>query len=53
MTLLFTFLCVSPTIVFAVLFWLGYVSGDIQNATTPFALAMTLLALFFGSLIKQ
>ena len=53
MTLLYAFLCVCPTIIFAVLFWLGHISGDIQNATTPFALAMTLLALFFGSLIKQ
>jgi hypothetical protein len=53
MTLLYTFLCLCPTVIFAVLFWLGYISGDIQNATTPFVLAMALLALFFGSLIKR
>lgn len=39
--------CAAPLLVFAALFLLGFVTGDLQNATTPLAMSMTA----FGVLI--
>lgn len=46
-------LCLSPFLIFCVLYLLGYIYGDIQDATTPLALALTFLGIFLGSLIKR
>ncbi|KAF5526347.1 hypothetical protein CGCA056_v002912 [Colletotrichum aenigma] len=45
-------LCLSPFIIFCILYLLGIIQGDVQNATTPLALTLTLLGLFLGSMIK-
>ncbi|TDZ23415.1 hypothetical protein Cob_v003843 [Colletotrichum orbiculare MAFF 240422] len=52
MTSIVVFLCLSPFYAFCALYLTGYVEGDLQNALTPLTVALTLLALFFGSLIK-
>ncbi|KAF6834961.1 ankyrin repeat-containing protein [Colletotrichum plurivorum] len=52
MTSSYIILSLSPFLLFCVLYLLGFISGDIQNATTPLALALTSLGLLLGSLIK-
>ncbi|KAF4836560.1 Vegetative incompatibility protein HET-E-1 [Colletotrichum tropicale] len=52
MTSFYIVLCLSPFIIFCILYLLGIIQGDVQNATTPLALALTLLGLFLGSMIK-
>ncbi|KAJ3950504.1 uncharacterized protein N0V96_001652 [Colletotrichum fioriniae] len=53
MTSVYILLCLSPFFVFCFLYLFGVISGDIQNATTPLALALTALGLFLGSMIKS
>ncbi|KAF0330861.1 hypothetical protein GQ607_001730 [Colletotrichum asianum] len=52
MSSFYIILCLSPFIIFCILYLLGIIQGDVQNATTPLALALTLLGLFLGSMIK-
>ncbi|KAK3385678.1 heterokaryon incompatibility protein-domain-containing protein [Podospora didyma] len=52
MTALYVLLCLAPFIVFVVLYLLGVVQGDVQNATTPLAISLTCLSLLFSSTIK-
>ncbi|KAF9877671.1 ankyrin repeat-containing protein [Colletotrichum karsti] len=52
MTSVYILLCLSPFLIFCVLYLLGLIEGDLQNATTPLALALTALGLFLGSMIK-
>ncbi|KAF4776927.1 hypothetical protein HER10_EVM0010059 [Colletotrichum scovillei] len=53
MTSVYILLCLSPFFAFCFLYLFGVISGDIQNATTPLALALTALGLFLGSMIKS
>jgi len=53
MTALYTILSVSPFLAFCVLYLLGFVQADVQNATTPLAISITALGLFLGSIIRS
>ncbi|KAK1519196.1 hypothetical protein CPAR01_15634 [Colletotrichum paranaense] len=53
MTSVYILLCLSPFFAFCFLYLFGVISGDIQNATTPLALALTALGLFLGSMVKS
>ncbi|KXH63166.1 hypothetical protein CNYM01_08014 [Colletotrichum nymphaeae SA-01] len=53
MTSVYILLCLSPFFAFCFLYLFGVILGDIQNATTPLALALTALGLFLGSMIKS
>ncbi|OHE99193.1 mitochondrion organization and biogenesis protein [Colletotrichum orchidophilum] len=53
MTSAYILLCLSPFFAFCFLYLFGVISGDIQNATTPLALALTALGLFLGSMVKS
>ncbi|KAI0865905.1 hypothetical protein F4860DRAFT_460710 [Xylaria cubensis] len=50
---LYIVLSLAPFIGFCFLYSFGIITGDVQNATTPLALSLTALGLFFGSMIKQ
>lgn len=52
MTALYVLACMAPLIAFCILYLLGVISGDFQNATTPLALSLTALGLLFSSLVK-
>ncbi|KAM7187478.1 hypothetical protein V8F33_011218 [Rhypophila sp. PSN 637] len=53
MTALYTLLTLSPFLTFCILYLLGIVQGDVQNATTPLAISLTAFSLFLGLIIKQ
>jgi hypothetical protein len=52
-TTFYILLCLAPFMVFCVLYLFGFVQADFQNATTPLALSLTALSLYFGSMIKK
>jgi hypothetical protein len=53
MTALYIIVMMSPSLAFCVLYLLGIVEGDVQNATTPLVVSMTALGLFLASMIKE
>ncbi|KAM7213651.1 hypothetical protein V8F06_010972 [Rhypophila decipiens] len=53
MTALYTLLTLSPFLTFCILYLLGIVQGDVQNATTPLAISLTAFSLLLGLIIKQ
>ncbi|KAK4163292.1 hypothetical protein QBC43DRAFT_319840 [Cladorrhinum sp. PSN259] len=53
MTFTYILLCMSPLIAFCVVYLLGFVQADVQNATAPLALSLTCLGLLFSSLIRK
>jgi len=53
MTVLYMLLSVLPFVAFCFLYTFGVVSGDVQNAATPLALSLTMLAGFLGAIVKR
>ncbi|KAH6900601.1 hypothetical protein B0T10DRAFT_471124 [Thelonectria olida] len=53
MTGLHIMLCLAPFIGFCFLYFFGIITGDIQNATTPLALSLTLLGFFLSGMGKR
>lgn len=53
MMALYMVLSVLPFVGFCLLYTFGVVRGDVQNAATPLALSLTMLAGLLGAIVKR